>query len=68
MEVLLSIQEFGRHKLLIAHGLTFMTPSLRGWEAFSTPEALIHIKITWALSPMVPQVLGGTWGPPRAIY
>ena len=56
----LSILESLRHKLPIAHGLTLMTPRLRGWEAFSTPGALTHTSITWALSPMAPQVPGVT--------
>jgi hypothetical protein len=30
----------------IAHGFTLMTLSLRGWEAFPTPGALTHTKIT----------------------
>ena len=46
----LSILESWCHKLLIAYGLTLLTPR---WEAFPTPEAL---------SPMVPQVLGATPG------
>ena len=39
-----------------------VTPNLHVWEAFPMPEVLIHIKITWALSPMVPQVPGVTSG------
>jgi hypothetical protein len=35
--VFLSILESSRHELRIAHGLTFMTLSPRGWEAFPTP-------------------------------
>ena len=35
-----------------------MTPRLCGWEAFPTPEALTHTRITWALSPPAPQVPG----------
>jgi hypothetical protein len=53
-----SILEFERHKLLNVHGLTLMTLSLREWEAFSTIGALTHTRITWALSPMAPQVPG----------
>lgn len=34
-----------------------MTPSFCGWGAFSTSGALTHIKITWAFSPMAPQVM-----------
>jgi hypothetical protein len=48
----------------IAHGFTLMTPSLHGWEAFPTPGALTHTRITWALSPPAPQVLGVTPGSP----
>jgi hypothetical protein len=54
----LSILESSRHELRIAHGLTLMTPSLRGWEAFPTPGALTHTRITWAFSPSAPQVPG----------
>ena len=43
-----------------------MTPSLRGWEAFPTPGALTHTRITWALSPPVPQVPCVTPGSPCA--
>jgi hypothetical protein len=60
----LSILEWARHELRIAHGLTLMTPSLRGWEAFPTPGALTHTRITWALSPPAPQVPGVTPGSP----
>jgi hypothetical protein len=38
-EVFLSILKSSRHELRIAHGLTLMPPSLRGWEAFPTPRA-----------------------------
>ena len=41
-----------------------MTPSLYGWEAFSKPRALTHTRITWALSPMAPQVPSVTPGSP----
>ena len=64
MEVFLSIPEFRRHKLLIAHGLTLVTPGFRGWEAFPMPRALTHTKITWTLSSMAPQVPGVTLGSP----
>jgi hypothetical protein len=43
-----------------------MTPSLRGWEAFQTPGALTHIRITWSLSPMAPQTQVSLRGPPCA--
>ena len=62
IEVFLSILVSSRHELHIANGLTFMTPSLRGWEAFAMPGALTHTKITWALSPTAPQVPGVTPG------
>ena len=58
--------ESSRHELRIAHGLTLVTSSLRGWEVFLTPRALMHTRITWALSPTVPQVSGVTPGPPCA--
>jgi hypothetical protein len=41
-----------------------MTPSLRGWEAFPTPGALTHSRITWAFPPPAPQVPGVTPGSP----
>jgi hypothetical protein len=62
--VFLSILESSRHELRIAHGLSLMTPSLRGWEAFPTPGALTHTRITWAFSPPAPQVPGVTPGSP----
>ena len=43
-----------------------MSASLRGWEAFSTAGALTHFRITWALSPMAPQLSGVTLGSPFA--
>ena len=61
IEVFLSILESSR---LIADGLTLVTSSLRGWEAFPTPGALTHTGITWALSPTAPQVPGTTPGSP----
>jgi hypothetical protein len=33
-----------------------------GWKVLPTPGALIHIRITWALSPTAPQVTGVTLG------
>jgi hypothetical protein len=39
-----------------------MTLNIYEFEAFSIPRALIHTRIIWALSPMVPQVLGVTAG------
>jgi hypothetical protein len=60
----LSILESSRHELRIAHGLTFMTLSPRGWEAFPTPRALTRTRITWAFSPLAPQVPGVTPGSP----
>jgi hypothetical protein len=62
--VFLSILESSRHELRIAHGLTLMTPSLRGWEAFPTPGALTYTRITWAFSSPAPQVPGVTPGSP----
>ena len=55
IEVFLSILESTRHKLRIAHGLTLLHPSLHGWEAFLTPGAFTHTRITWAFSPLAPQ-------------
>ena len=63
-EVFLSIWEFACHELHIAHGLTLMTPSPRGWEAFPTPGALTYTRIIWASSPLAPQVSGVTLGSP----
>src|SRR6202022_156725 len=64
LEVILSILELPRHELRTTHGLTHMPPSLRGWEAFPTPGALTHTRITWALSPTATQVPGVTPGSP----
>ena len=47
----MSILESGRHKPFVVNNLTLVTPSYHGREAFSTPGALTHTKITWALSP-----------------
>jgi hypothetical protein len=60
----LSILESSRHELHITHGPTFMTSSPHGWEAFPTPRALTHTRITWAFSPPAPQVPGVTSGSP----
>jgi hypothetical protein len=60
----LSILESSRHELLIAHGLSLMTLSPRGWEAFPTPGARTHTRITWAFSPPALQVPGVTSGSP----
>lgn len=54
IEMFLSILEFSRHKLRIAHGLTLVSPSLCGWETFPMPRALTHTRITWAPSLTVP--------------
>ena len=62
MSHILSIPKFPRHELRIAHGLSLVHPRLRGWEAFPTPRALAHTRITWALSPLAPQVPGVTPG------
>ena len=58
----LSILKSRRYKLLIAHGFTFTSHGLYGWEAFLTQGALTHTRIIWAFSPMAPQVLGITPG------
>jgi hypothetical protein len=60
----MSILESPRHKLLVAHSLAIETPRLCGWETLSTLGALTHIKITWALSPTTPQLIGVTPGSP----
>ena len=60
----LSTLKCGRYKLLKAHGLTLVTPNLRGWEAFSMLWAFIYTSIIWALSPMASQVLSVTPGSP----
>ena len=62
----MSILEYGHHKLLIAHGLTLVIVSLHGWEVFPMPRALTHTRITWALSPMGPEIWVSLWGPPCA--
>ena len=48
IQMFLNILELAHHKLYIAHGLTLVTPSLRGWEAFLTSTALTNTRITWA--------------------
>ena len=68
LEVFLSILESTRHKLFIADGLTLVTSSLCGWQAFSTFKALTDTRSTWALSPTVPQVSGVTMGSPFYPY
>ena len=62
IEVILSIVVFEHHELFIAHGLTLVTPTLRGWEAFSILGALTHTRITQALSQMATQISSGTLG------
>ena len=64
MKVFLSILESGCHKLHIVCGITLATPILCGWEALSTPRALTHTRITWAFSPMAPQIPSATLGSP----
>jgi hypothetical protein len=60
----LNILESGHQKLPNAHGFTFVTTSLHRWKTFSTPGALTHIRITWALSLMAPHISGVTsWFP-----
>ena len=46
IEVFLTILEFTCYELLIAYGFIFIPLSLHGWEAFPTPGALTHTKIT----------------------
>ena len=58
IEVFLSIPKSSLHDLRVAHSLTLMTPSLRGWEAFPTHVALTHTMIIWAFPPTAPQVSG----------
>ena len=41
-----------------------MTNTSCGGEAFPTPEALTHTRITWAFLPLAPQVSGVTSGSP----
>jgi hypothetical protein len=60
----MSILESSRHELCIVYGLILMTPNPHGWETFLTPEALTHIRITWAFSPLAAQVPGVTPGSP----
>ena len=40
-----------------------LTPSLLGWKAFPTPTTLTNIMNIWALSPMMPQVMGVSTSP-----
>ena len=68
IEVFLSILESSCHELCIAYGLTFMTPSLRGWKAFPTSGAPTHTRITWAISPTAPQIPGVTPGSPLCLW
>jgi len=42
------------HELPNVHGLTLVTLSLHGWEAFSTLGAITRTIITWVLLSMVP--------------
>ena len=42
IEVFLNILESSRYELRTAHGLTLMTPSPRGWEAFPTCIRGLH--------------------------
>ena len=62
----MSILESSCYELRIADGLILMHSSLRGWEAFPTPRALTHTRITWVLSPKALQVPGVTRGSPCA--
>ena len=47
-------------KLSFSLRMVSRTPSLGECEAFPMPGAFTHSRITWALSPMVPQVPGAT--------
>ena len=64
IEVFLIIFGSSHHELRIIHGFTRMTRSLHGWEAFPTPRALTHTKITWALLSKALQVPDITPGSP----
>ena len=64
----LSILKSSRHELRIAYGFTLITPSFRGWEAFPTPRALTHTRITWDLSPTAPQIPGVIPGSPLCLW
>ena len=66
IEVFLSILESACHKLHIAYGFILLIPSLHGWEAFPTLEALTYTRIIWALSPIAPQIPGVIPGSPYA--
>ena len=66
IKVFLSILESSCHELRIAHGVTFMTFSPCGYEAFPMPGALIHTRITWTLWAMAPQSRVSLRGPPCA--
>jgi len=63
IEVFLSILKSARHMLRIVDGRIHVTSSLDRWEAFPTHGALSHNRITWALSPMAPQVAVVIVGP-----
>jgi hypothetical protein len=68
IKVFLSILKHARHKLCRAYGFTLVTPNLFGWEAFPTPRALTHTRITWVLSPTAAQVSGDTLGCPLCMW
>jgi hypothetical protein len=59
IEVFMSILEFAHHKLRITHGLTIVTASLCGWEAFPTLGPSRH---WWHKSPVSIRVLPGAHG------
>ena len=60
----LNVLESGPLKLLNAHSLTLVTPSLHVQEVLSMTGAFTHTRITWALSLMAPQISGVTPGSP----
>ena len=62
----MSILESPHHELRKADGLNLVPPCLCRWEAFSTPRALAHITITWALSEQRHKCQVSFPGPPCA--
>ena len=64
IEMFLSILESTCHRQRKVYGLTLVTPSLCGWQAFPTPGTLTRMRIIWALSSTVPQVSGVNPGSP----
>ena len=68
IEVFLSTLKSECHEPSNALGLILVIPGSCGWEAFPGPGALIHTRISWALSPMAPQVPGVTLGSPLCLW